>query len=90
MGNYPTIKYVEPLSNYRLFVIFDNGVIKLYCLNERLQTPAFQVLKDEKLFMGVQVGSGGYGLIWNDDLDLSEYELWTKGVEISSIHALAG
>lgn len=90
MENYPTIKYVEPLSNYRLFVIFDNGVIKLYSLNERLQTPAFQALKDEKLFNGVQVGSGGYGLIWNDDLDLSEYELWTKGVEISSIHALAG
>ncbi|MDZ4705127.1 MAG: hypothetical protein SH848_14435 [Saprospiraceae bacterium] len=36
------------------------------------------------------MGSGGYGLIWNDDLDLSEYEPWTKGVEISSIHALAG
>jgi len=45
MENYPTIKYVEPLSNYRLFLIFDNGVIKLYFLNKRLQTPAFQALK---------------------------------------------
>lgn len=90
MESYPTIKYVEPLSNHRLFLIFDNGVIKLYSLDERLKTPAFQSLKDETLFNKVHIGSGGYGLVWNDELDLSEYELWTKGIEISSIHALAG
>lgn len=28
---------------------------------------------------------GGYGISWNEDLDMSEYELWTKGIEIKNI-----
>ncbi|MFN7117598.1 MAG: DUF2442 domain-containing protein [Saprospiraceae bacterium] len=82
METYPTIKYIEPLSNHCLFVIFDNGIIKVYSLKERLQTPAFQALKQETLFNAAQVASGGYGVIWNDAIDLSEYELWMKGVEV--------
>jgi len=30
----------------------------------------------------VRVDSGGYGISWNDDVDLSEYEIWTNGVEV--------
>jgi hypothetical protein len=30
----------------------------------------------------VRVDSGGYGISWNDDVDISEYELWTNGVEV--------
>lgn len=89
METYPTIKYVEPLDNHRLFIIFDNGVIKIYSLQERLQTKAFQPLQDEALFHSVQVASGGYGVIWNEEIDLSEYELWTKGAEVSTVRALA-
>jgi hypothetical protein len=28
------------------------------------------------------VDAGGFGISWNDDADLSEYELWTNGVEV--------
>ncbi len=55
----PTIKYIESLSDHRLFLIFDNGIIKVYSLKERLQTPAFQALKEESLFHAAQVASGG-------------------------------
>lgn len=89
MEHYPTIKYIEPLPNYRLFVIFENGAIKVYSMKERLQSPAFQALQDEALFKQVHVASGGYGAIWNDDIDLSEYELWRNGVEVSSVEELA-
>ncbi|MBK7870771.1 MAG: DUF2442 domain-containing protein [Saprospiraceae bacterium] len=88
METYLTIKYIEPLSDYRLFVIFDNGIIKVYSLKDRLQTPAFQALKDETLFNTAQVASGGYGVIWNDAIDLSEYELWMKGTEVANIDEL--
>ncbi len=27
----------------------------------------------------VRVDTGGYGISWNDAIDLSEYELWTHG-----------
>lgn len=89
METYPIIKYVEPLDGHRLFVIFDNGVIKVYSLHERLQTKTFQPLQDETLFRSVQIANGGYGVIWNDEIDLSEYELWAKGAEISTVQALA-
>jgi hypothetical protein len=36
-----------------------------------LASPAF--------FNAVRVDPGGYGISWSDDIDLSEYELWTNG-----------
>ena len=88
MENYPRINYLEALPNYRLFLIFDNGEIKIYSLSERLESPAFAPLKDEALFNTARLANGGYGVIWNDELDLSEYELWEKGVEVSKISEL--
>jgi len=32
----------------------------------------------------VKVDAGGYGISWNDDIDLSEYELWTNGKPIAN------
>lgn len=88
MESYPRINYLQALPNYRLFLIFDNGEIKIYSLSERLQSPAFAPLKDEALFNTVRIANGGYGVIWNDEIDLSEYELWVKGVEVSKISEL--
>ena len=88
MESYPRINYLEALPNYRLFLIFDNGEIKIYSLSERLESPAFAPLKDEALFNTVRLANGGYGVIWNDEIDLSEYELWVKGVEVSKISEL--
>lgn len=88
MESYPRIKYIEPLSGYRLFVIFDTGDIKVYSLSERLQSIPFTALQDEQLFNQAHIANGGYGVIWNDEIDLSEYELWTKGVEVSKVSAL--
>ena len=33
------------------------------------------------MFFGVTVGVGGYGAVWNDDLDLSSDELWENGAD---------
>jgi hypothetical protein len=42
----------------------------------------FDALKNESLFRLVHVDPGGYGVSWNADIDLSEYELWTRGVAL--------
>jgi hypothetical protein len=44
----------------------------------------FQILKDEAFFKAVRVDSGGYGIVWSDDVDLSEYELWVNGKEMAA------
>lgn len=37
-----------------------------------------------KLFSGVEVDTGGYGIIWNDDLDLSCDELFENGETVKT------
>ena len=40
--------------------------------------PAFQILEEPVLFNQVRVDAGGYGVTWNDNLDLSCNELWER------------
>jgi hypothetical protein len=79
----PKILSVQALENKNLLVKFVNGVEKLYDCNPLLRLEMFEVLKNDAFFKSVKVDSGGYGISWNDDADLSEYELWTNGVEVA-------
>ena len=79
--NAPRIRKVKPLASHRLLVTFVNGVQKIYDCTALLNHNAFRLLKEEAFFKSVVVDAGGYGVSWNDDTDLSEYELWTGGVE---------
>ena len=80
------IKNVFPLPDYKLSVQFAQGVTKIYDvapLFEKL--PAFVALKnDPNEFSCVSVDVGGYGVVWNDDLDLSCDELWENGKKVDT------
>ncbi|MBU0512155.1 MAG: DUF2442 domain-containing protein [Chloroflexi bacterium] len=76
----PKILSVHPLESKELLVKFMNGAEKIYDCKQLLQLEAFQLLNNEAFFEVVQVDTGGYGISWNDGVDLSEYELWTNGV----------
>ena len=78
----PQILTVRPLEDKKLLVKFINEVEKIYDCEQILQLEAFQLLHNEAFFKAVRVDPGGYGVSWNDDVDLSEYELWTNGVEL--------
>ena len=79
----PKIVSVQALENKNLLVKFVNGIEKIYDCNPLLGMEMFEVLKNDAFFKSVKVDSGGYGISWNDDADLSEYELWTNGVEVA-------
>jgi hypothetical protein len=79
----PKILSVQALENKKLLVKFVNGIEKIYDCNPLLNMDMFEVLKNDAFFKAVKVDSGGYGISWSDDADLSEYELWTNGVEVS-------
>lgn len=75
------VKEVYPLPNLSLSVIFANGTTKTYDVSPLLEEiDVFKPLKDASLFDCVKVDLGGYGISWNDMLDLSCDELWDKGV----------
>ena len=78
----PKILSVQPLEDKKLLVKFVNNIEKIYdCkpLMERFEP--FKALENEVFFKQVKVDSGGYGISWNDNVDLSEYELWINSVE---------
>ena len=79
--NTPRIRDVKPLPDRRILATFVNGVQKIYDCKPLLHRDNFRLLKDEAFFKSVAVDAGGYSISWNDDADLSEYELWTRGKE---------
>ena len=80
--NAPKILAVQALENKKLLVKFVNGVEKVYDCTQLLGIEMFQVLINDAFFKVVSVDPGGYGVSWNDDADLSEYELWANGLEV--------
>ena len=66
-------------------VIFQNGIEKRYDMKKLFGTfPQFKVFVTiTGLFEQVKVDVGGYGVFWNDELDLDAEEIWENGTEIS-------
>ncbi len=80
------IKNVAALPEYKLSVQFSEGVTKIYDVKPLFdKIPLFADLKDNAAeFFCVTVDVGGYGIVWNDDLDLSCDELWENGVQVDT------
>jgi hypothetical protein len=83
--NTPKIQSVKPLENKRLLIKFENGIEKIYDCNQLLHLEVFRLLKSDAFFKSVKVDAGGYGISWNDDVDLSEYELWENSKELALV-----
>ena len=74
------IKNVKALKDYILEVTFENGEIKYYDIKPLFNKwSAFQDLENKHLFEQVKVDTKGYGISWNDDIDLSCNELYNNG-----------
>jgi hypothetical protein len=79
----PKILSVQPLENKKLLIRFANDVEKIYdCKPLMKNFEPFKVLENEVFFKQVKVDGGGYGISWDDKVDLSEYELWTNSIEV--------
>ncbi|MBP3832053.1 MAG: DUF2442 domain-containing protein [Clostridia bacterium] len=77
------IKTVEPLDNFILYITFENDIKKYYDLKILFDKwQEFKILQDNiKLFSNVKVDNGGYGISWNEEIDISCNELWENGKE---------
>jgi hypothetical protein len=80
------VKAVNALPDYRLSVQFAEGVTKIYDVKPLFSKwLPFKALENApELFSSVEVDTGGYGIIWNDDLDLSCDELFENGETIKT------
>ena len=76
---FPRLKAVEPLEGKKLRVTFVNDAIKIYDCGNLLESGPFERLRDEVFFRCVHVDPHGYAVVWDDQLDLAESELWLHG-----------
>lgn len=80
------VKAVNVLPDYRLSVQFAEGITKIYDLKPLFDKwPVFTELKNnQELLYSVEVDAGGYGVVWNDDIDLSCDELYENGEPVKT------
>jgi hypothetical protein len=64
----------KAIDDQTLMVKFTNLEIRKYDIS-KLRNPGF--------FRNFRVELGGYGLVWNEDIDISEYELWQNGISLT-------
>ena len=78
----PPIVSAQTIDNLTLIVKFTNNELREYNISKLLDKPMFSLLKNPAFFRNFIIESGGYGLVWNDEIDISEYELWQNGISI--------
>jgi hypothetical protein len=81
--NIPKITAAFAVDDHTLLVQFDNDARKKYDITPLLDKAMFAPLRNVSLFKSVKVEQGGYAVVWNDKIDISEYELWIHGDEIA-------
>lgn len=76
------ITSLATLPDYILLVRFADGEFKQFDLKPLMDKyPPFATLKDvDGLYEQAKIDAGGYGIVWNDDLDISAEGIYEMGV----------
>ncbi|MCD7929289.1 MAG: DUF2442 domain-containing protein [Clostridiales bacterium] len=77
------VSSVQTRPDYILDVCFQDGTRRYYDVSQLFSRwEVFKTLNQvQGLFEQVKVDASGYGVSWNDDLDLSCNELWENGIQ---------
>ena len=79
------ITSLATLPDFVLLVGFQDGEYKQFDLKPYIEKyPPFRSLKDiNGLYEQAKIDVGGFGIVWNDDLDVSAEGIYEKGVPCS-------
>lgn len=81
--DFHTIKLIKPLENMILEAVFSSGEIKRYDMKNLIKSNEnFKKLENKELFIKAKVDIGGYGIIWNENIDISSEEIWENGITV--------
>ncbi|MEG4046836.1 DUF2442 domain-containing protein [Microcoleus sp. Pol17_C1] len=78
------IVYAKAIDDRTLMVKFTNLEIKKYDISKLLDNPMFATLRNPGFFRNFKIEPGGYAVVWNEDIDISEYELWQNGISCTN------
>lgn len=79
----PKIISAQVIDDRTLLIEFSQNQFKKYDVSQLLSKEMFAPLRNPSFFKNFKIESGGYGLVWNEDVDISEYELWKNGVSLN-------
>lgn len=69
-----------------LELTFRDGSVKQFDLAKMFEKyPPLEALKDRALFLSGTLSGGGYGIIWNDDLDLETETVYEEGILVNTV-----
>jgi len=79
------ITSLQTKDNYILIAGFANNKVKAFDLKPYIDKykPFKQFLTQPDLFEKAKIDIGGYGVVWNDELDVSADGIYEKGVDYS-------
>ena len=79
----PRIKSVKPISDYKLYVIFDDGKTVIYNVKDDIDTIDNKDLETiYGLFNQVQLDTSRTCVYWNENIDLPSDIIYEYGVAV--------
>ncbi|MGB3293444.1 MAG: DUF2442 domain-containing protein [Phormidesmis sp.] len=87
---YPRILRAKVTDDYTLIIEFSDKSLKQYSFRHLLLISMFAPLQNPTFFKSFKIEPGGYALVWNEDIDISEYELWKNGTSLQGTYDSAG
>lgn len=81
---HPRISKAKAVDDHTLIVEFSDEEIKQYTIQHLLEKPMFASLQRPAFFKSFKIEPGGYALVWNEEIDISEYELWKNGTAMTN------
>ena len=80
------ITKIEPKENMILIATFADGEVVSFDVKTLLKKyPVFHALENDVLFKSVRIDGIGYGISWNDDLDLASEGIYSRGRHIDKV-----
>ena len=74
------ITSIQPLPDYMLSVVFDDGRKVIYDVKEDMSLPGYSALRDVYgLFQQVQLDESRTCVFWNDEIDLPSHAIYEYG-----------
>jgi hypothetical protein len=80
----PRVKYVKPIKNFKLWLKFNNGEVKIFDVKPYLIKGIFRELQNPELFNSVQGIDGS--VQWNNEADFCPDTLYVESAEFSLVH----
>lgn len=84
------LKTLATLDDYILLAGFKDGEWRKFDLKPLMEKyPPFRQLKDETLYRKARIDVGGFGIVWNDEVDLSAEGVYIGGEKVDKAEYLS-